>query len=206
MKIFPAALIWATFATIAVGIVPASGQQRRLRVPVTSTVRYRPAETPLTTADRITLLGQITGAAQNATALAEPVRLSVKHPDQAGRIFMDALYVSAYSGGIDGVEAWDLERGAPNLRLFILAGVITKPALVDCLVQGRPLSSTTYPMSVRFEQQGSSSQKIPITAEVGHAITLVAPPVGNARSMMTISRQNPDYELFIYYCEVTATQ
>jgi hypothetical protein len=205
MKIFPAALIGATFATIAVGIVPASGQQRRLRVPVTSTVRYRPAETPLTTADRITLLGQMTGAAQNAAALAEPVRLSVRHPDQPGRIFMDAIYVSSYPGGL-GDEVWDLDKGAAFLKLFIMAGVITKPVLVDCLVQGRPLPSTTYPMWVTFSQRGAS-EKVAITAEVGHAITMMAPAGPNEpQALLTVSRQSPDYELFVYYCEVTATQ
>jgi len=199
-------LLWVMLAATPVLL---HGQQRRLQSPSRSsagaTARYTIGSGRLSLQARVSLFNQLAGTALDATALAEPVRLSVSQPNHLGRVFVNAIRTSAYSGSsVTGEEeVWIIGSNA-QINVIVARGLLTRPALVDCLAKARHTESTaTDAIAVRIVQ-GTSYQIIPVGQTPGHLVAVLLPPdPSESQGSLQILPNSPKDEVLLYSCEVS---
>jgi hypothetical protein len=186
----------------------AAGQQRHLQSPSRSaraTARYTIGSAQLSLQSRVSLFNQLAGTALDATALAEPVRLSVSQPNHLGRVFVNAIRTSAYSGSpVTGEEEVWIIGSTAQINVIVARGLLTRPALVDCLAKARHTESTaTDAIAVRIVQ-GSSYQIVPVGQTPGHLVAVLLPPdPSESQGSLQILPNSPKDEVLLYSCEVS---
>jgi hypothetical protein len=199
----------AAFTTILV-LTPVTGLHAQIarRFDITTNavrvVAGSSGSTSLSSAQKLSLLHEMAGAL-NATALANPVLLTAKQPNYADQVYVNTQNTTADSYPSQYVK-WNLWPGRnADIVVVVLRALMTKPALVDCVVSAT--GGTNGEARLKVEKgSGGIVGEITVKGANQHLTTVLLPQDAGTYSAavgIKVSEHSP-YSLDVHSCEVTA--